>query len=102
MDGGWTLQSLSDWQRRDGSALPGASDGYATAVIAVVLREAGMPLDARPLKAARSWLVRHQDRATGAVPAVSINKDRRLSDDAFMFMTDEATGMAALALRPGS
>lgn len=102
-DGGWTLQSLSDWQRRDGSALPAASDGYATAVTAVVLREAGMPLDARPLKAARSWLVKHQDRATGAVSAVSINKDRQQgADDAFLFMTDQATGMAALALRPGT
>ncbi len=51
-DGGWTLPSLSDWKRRDGSALPTDSDGYATAVVALVLREAGMPLEARPLKTA--------------------------------------------------
>ncbi len=61
-----------------------------------------MPTDARPLKEARAWLTAHQDPATGAVPAKSINKDRKEgADDAFLFMTDEATGMAALALRPG-
>ena len=102
-DGGWALPSLSDWQRKDSSTLPITSDGYATAVAALVLREAGMPTDARPLKEARAWLTAHQDPATGAVPAKSINKDRKEgADDAFLFMTDEATGMAALALRPGA
>ncbi len=99
-DGGWNLPGLSTWQRRDGSALPQESDGYATAVIALVLREAGMPAGTRPLKAARAWLAAHQDRKSGAIPARSINKDRQPETDAYLFMTDEATGMAALAMRP--
>jgi hypothetical protein len=100
-DGGWSLPGLSDWRRMDKSVLPEASDGYATAVVALVLREAATPSAAGPLKAARAWLVAHQDRASGAVPARSINKDRPVGSDPYLFMTDEATGMAVLALRPG-
>lgn len=100
-DGGWSLPGLSSWQRVDGSALPEGSDGYATAIAALVLRETGMQPGAPPLKAARSWIGAHQDRATGALPAQSINKDRKVGTDAYLFMTDEATGIAALALRPG-
>ncbi|EGD60782.1 putative squalene-hopene cyclase [Novosphingobium nitrogenifigens DSM 19370] len=54
---------------------------------------------AAPLARARSWLVTHQDKATGSVPARSINKDRQPGTDAYLFMTDEAPGRAALALR---
>lgn len=100
-DGGWNLPSLSGWQRIDKSALPEESDGYATAVIALVLRESGMPGTAAPLKGARAWLAGHQDRMTGAVMAKSINKDRQPGTDAYLFMTDEATAMAALAMRQG-
>jgi len=99
-DGGWTLASLSNWQRVDKSALPAQSDGYATALIALVLREEGMAVTAAPLKSARNWIVMHQDKTSGAVPAKSINKDRQPGTDAYLFMTDQATGMAALAMRP--
>ncbi|CAN5342373.1 terpene cyclase/mutase family protein [soil metagenome] len=98
-DGGWSLPSLSNWQRIDKSVLPPESDGYATAVVALVLREAGMA--PAPLGNARNWLAAHQDRKTGAVTAKSINNDRQPGTDAYLFMTDEATGMAALALRTG-
>lgn len=101
-DGGWSLPSLSSWQRIDGSVLPDESDGYATAVSALVLRETGMPLTAPALKAARTWIARNQDKKTGALPAKSINKDRQPGTDAYLFMTDEATGMAALVMRPAS
>lgn len=100
-DGGWSLPALGAWQRVDKSALPTASDGYATAMMAMVLREAGLGAEAPGMKAARGWLVAHQDKASGAVPAVSINKDRAPGSDPYLFMSDEATGMAALALRPG-
>jgi len=100
-DGGWSLPSLSDWRRVDKSVLPEASDGYATAVVALVLRHAAMPSAAGSLKAARGWLILHQDKASGAMPAKSINKDRPVGSDPYLFMTDEATGMAVLALRPG-
>lgn len=101
-DGGWSTPHLSTWQRVDKTPLPEESDGYATAVIALVLREAGLPAHAAPLKPARVWLIAHQDKITGAIPAQSINKDRKPGTDAYPFMSDEATGMAALALRPGA
>lgn len=98
-DGGWSLPSLSGWQRIDGSSLPNTSDGYATATMALVLRESGLAATTPTLRAARAWIVAHQDRTTGAVAARSINKDRQPGTDAYLFMTDEATGMAALAMR---
>lgn len=99
-DGGWSLVALSDWRRVDGTDLPRTSDGFATATLALVLREAGVSPATKPLKMARLWLARHQDKQNGAVPAKSINKDRNPSTDAYLFMTDSATGMAALAMRP--
>ena len=101
-DGGWSLPSLSTWKRIDQSALPTESDGYATAVTALILREAGAPPKAGPLAKARVWLAAHQDKASGSIPAKSINKDRQVGTDPYLFMTDEATGMAVLAMRPGS
>lgn len=101
-DGGWSLTSISTWKRIDGSNLPEESDGYATAAIALALRESGVPISAGPLKAARAWLAAHQDKETGAVPAKSVNKDRQKGTDAYLFMTDEATGMAALAMSAGT
>lgn len=97
-DGGWNLPGLAPWQRIDGSVLPQDGDGYATALVALVLREAGGPSSAGPLKRAQIWLSAHQDK-NGAIPAKSINKDRQPGTDAYLFMTDEATGMAALAMR---
>ncbi|MGE6694708.1 hypothetical protein ACQKE8_19915 [Sphingobium limneticum] len=97
-DGGWNLPSLSTWQRIDGSSLPQESDGYATAIVAVILREVGGPTSAVALKRAQAWLAAHQDK-DGSVTAKSINKDRKPGTDAYLFMTDEATGMAALAMR---
>jgi hypothetical protein len=99
-DGGWSLTSLSSWKRVDNTPLPETSDGYATALVALVLREAGVPISPK-VAAARTWLAMNQDKMTGAVPARSINKDRKKETDAYLFMTDEATGLAALAMRPG-
>lgn len=97
-DGGWNLPSLSNWQRIDGSTLPLDSDGYATAIVAVILREAGGTSSTPALQRAQAWLTAHQDK-DGSVAARSINKDRKPGTDAYLFMTDEATGMAALAMR---
>ena len=98
-DGGWNLPSLSTWQRIDGTSLPQESDGYATASVAVILRETGDPSTATALKRAQKWLATHQDKS-GAVPAKSINKDRQPGTDAYLFMTDAATGLAGLAMQP--
>lgn len=97
-DGGWNLSSLSNWQRIDGSTLPQESDGYATAIVAVILREAGGASSTLSLKRAQTWHAAHQDK-DGSVMAKSINKNRKPETDAYLFMTDEATGMAALAMR---
>jgi len=101
-DGGWSLPALAPWQRVDKSPLPTESDGYATAIVAFALREAALPAGAAPLAKAKRWLIAHQDKATGAIPAKSINKDRKVTTDAYLFMTDHATGIAALVLRPAS
>lgn len=97
-DGGWSLTRLSAWRRRDGSTLPESSDGFATAMATLVLRDAGVSQDTPPMLAARRWLITHQDAVTGALPATSINRQREPSADAYLFMTDAATGFATLAL----
>lgn len=101
-DGGWSLPALAPWARIDKSALPTESDGYATAIAALALREAALPAASAPLTRGKRWLIAHQDKATGAIPAKSINKDRQTGTDAYLFMTDHATGIAALVLRPAS
>jgi hypothetical protein len=97
-DGGWSLTRLSSWRRRDGTEIADQSDGFATAMITVVLQDAGLAAKARPMAAARRWLVTHQSAETGGLPATSINKQREPTADAYLFMTDAATGFATLAL----
>lgn len=101
-DGGWPLPALAPWERVDKTPLPTTTDGYATAIAALALREAGTPAAVQPLARAKAWLIAHQDKTTGAIPAVSINKDRKPETDAYLFMTDHATGIAAMVLRPAS
>jgi squalene-hopene/tetraprenyl-beta-curcumene cyclase len=96
-DGGWSMSALGSWQRIDGSAQEVASDGYATALIVVALRDAG-PMAAEPIGKATEWLVRHQDPSTGRWTAASLNKARDPESDAGKFMSDAATAYAALAL----
>jgi hypothetical protein len=66
------------------------------------LRESAVPAGAASLAKAKRWLIAHQDKTTGAIPAKSINKDRQATTDAYLFMTDHATGIAALVLRPAT
>jgi hypothetical protein len=53
---------------------------------------------AKPIKAARNWLVAHQNATSGSLPATSINKLREPTADAYLFMTDAAVGFATIAL----
>ena len=103
-DGGWSLPALAPWQRVDKTPLPTTSDGYATAIGAFTLREVAhettSPADVAALDKAKRWLITHQDKTTGSIPAKSINKDRKADTDAYLFMTDHATGIASLVLRP--
>jgi hypothetical protein len=101
-DGGWSLRRLAAWQRRDGTVITDDSDGFATAITTLALKDAGVPTKDRPMAAARSWLIAHQSPTSGGLPATSINKLREPSADAYLFMTDAATGFATLALADGT
>ena len=54
-DGGWSLPTLGEWKRRDGSPNPkdGPSDGYATGLVVYVLRQAGVPRTTR--RSSKAW-----------------------------------------------
>jgi squalene-hopene/tetraprenyl-beta-curcumene cyclase len=109
-DGGWKLSSLawpndwslhsfvrerwrSDWTRQDAG-----SDGYATALIAYVLQQAGVPTEDPQLRRGFSWLARNQDKARGFWPSFSLTKHRSPDSNVGHFMDDAATGYAVLAL----
>ena len=97
-DGGWSLASLGEWKRTDGTALPTGSDGYATGLVAFTLVQAGLPSENAQLRRGLSWLRRHQDPAEGSWAAESLNKERDLKSDVGRFMRDAATAYAVLAL----
>jgi hypothetical protein len=100
-DGGWSTTALGDWHRRDGTPLETRSDGYATALIALVLEEtAGSThTSAAPhIERALAWLRSNQDPETGAWPAWSLNKNRDPQSGPGKFMSDAATAYASLAL----
>jgi squalene-hopene/tetraprenyl-beta-curcumene cyclase len=97
-DGGWSLASLGQWKRNDGTAIDSTSDGYASGLVAYALQHAGIAPDEPRLSRALGWLVRHQDPATGMWTASSLNKQRDPSSDIGKFMSDAATAYAVLAL----
>ena len=67
-DGGWSLPTLGDWKRRDGSPNPkdGPSDGYATGLVVYVLRQAGVAPDDPAIRRGVGWLA-GQPAGVGAV-----------------------------------
>jgi hypothetical protein len=116
-DGGWTLESLGPWtEHPDAPVSPsaGASDGYATAFTAFVLKQELEARDSRlatrgsglatrdslrsSINRALDWLKMHQDPQTGAWPAVSMNKTYPAGSMQEKFLQDAATGFAAAAL----
>jgi squalene-hopene/tetraprenyl-beta-curcumene cyclase len=100
-DGGWSTTALGDWHRRDGSPPETRSDGYATALIALVLKQAAGSLHAASaphIERALAWLRANQDPETGAWPAWSLNKNRDPQSGPGKFMSDAATAYASLAL----
>ena len=97
-DGGWSMSDLGPWQRTDSTLLEASSDGYATGLITLALQSGGLQRsDANVAKALR-WLTQHQDGASGAWSATSLNKQRDPSTDIGKFMSDAATAYAVLAL----
>src|SRR5206468_8682154 len=64
-DGGWSTSALGSWKRADATAQDTASDGYATGLITLALRQSGTPGTDASVSKGHSWLVRHQDALTG-------------------------------------
>lgn len=92
-DGGWSLPSLGEWKRRDGTANPpdAPSDGYATGLVVYVLRQAGVPARNAALKRGVAWLKANQ-RESGRWFT------RSLTNDNFHYIANAGTSFAALAL----
>jgi squalene-hopene/tetraprenyl-beta-curcumene cyclase len=96
-DGGWTLSSLGDFKRVDGSAQSTDSDGYATGLVLHALHLAGLPATRPELAKGLGWLRSHQ-QPDGSWPGVSLNKKRDPSTFIGKLMVDAATAFAALAI----
>jgi squalene-hopene/tetraprenyl-beta-curcumene cyclase len=92
-DGGWSLASLGDWNRRDGSPNPkdGPSDGYATGLVVYVLRQAGVPAEDPAIRRGAAWLEANQ-RASGRWFTRSLNNDKA------HYIANAGTGFAVMAL----
>jgi squalene-hopene/tetraprenyl-beta-curcumene cyclase len=97
-DGGWSLASLGNWVRPDHTPQEKDSDGYATGVVTLALKQAGIPRHQEAWRMGRTWLEQHQNKEDGSWRAYSLNKKRDLTTDVGRFMTDAATGYAVLAL----
>ena len=95
-DGGWALESLGPWDVHPDAPPATGSDAYATSFTAFALGRAGIRTSG--LSRALAWLRSHQDPATGAWAAVSMNKRRPADSMEGLFMQDAATAFAAIAL----
>jgi squalene-hopene/tetraprenyl-beta-curcumene cyclase len=92
-DGGWTLNSMGDYTRHDGTvnAQDAPSDGYATGLTVYVLRLAGIPAERAELARGVAWLKSHQ-RESGRWFT------RSPSTDNHHFLTHTGTAYAVMAL----
>ena len=96
-DGGWRSAGLNRIGRKDNSPAPAESDGFVTALAVLALDSSGTREAKSMRRRGEAWLRSHQ-RADGSWPAASMNKVRDPESDAAPFMSDAATGYAALAL----
>jgi squalene-hopene/tetraprenyl-beta-curcumene cyclase len=97
-DGGWAIQSLGPWKKRDAAPPSEGSNSYATALAAYTLQQAGTPRSDARLARAVEWLKSRQDSQTCAWPADSMNKKYEPGSIPERFMRDAATAFATLAL----
>jgi hypothetical protein len=100
-DGGWSLATLGNWSRSDQTPEDAVSDGYATGLVTLALRESNCS-DHDLWAKGRTWLETHQNSEEGSWRASSLNKKRDPKSDVGRFMTDAATGYAVLALEATS
>jgi squalene-hopene/tetraprenyl-beta-curcumene cyclase len=103
-DGGWALSSLDEqsrkhalvdkWKRLSNT---GEGDGCATGLVVLAMEKAGAKQHEEALRRGVEWLEQHQAR-DGSWWATSLNAQRDANSDIGRFMSDAATGYAALAL----
>jgi hypothetical protein len=98
VDGGWSLETMGTWKRRDDSKAEIRSDSYATGLSILALEETGIAKGNSPLRRGLLWLTANQDRTTGMWPAWSVNKQRDPATDIGKFMSDAGTAFAVMAL----
>jgi hypothetical protein len=95
-DGGWSVNDLGTWKRRDDTPEETKSDGLATGLTVLALEQSGM--GGASAKRGLDWLAQNQNHEDGKWSAWSLNKKRDPSTDIGQFMNDAATGFAVLAL----
>jgi hypothetical protein len=112
-DGGWSLSSLDPKSRLEDNTWeriklefaditkPAPSDGYATALVVIAMKESGMANKDRTIQRGVEWLKRHQT-SDGSWSASSLNEPRDQRSDIGRFMSDAATAYAVLALENDS
>ena len=94
-DGGWSLASLGNWARRNGTPNDrqhAPSDGYGTGFVVYVLRQAGVPPEHPAITRAVSWLKTNQ-RESGRWFT------RSLTTDTYHFISHAGTAYAVMALK---
>jgi squalene-hopene/tetraprenyl-beta-curcumene cyclase len=96
-DGGWRVMAMDERERIDKSPEPMGSDGFATGLAVLAMEESGVGRKDATLVRGVAWLREHQEK-DGRWSAASINKERDPKSDAFLFMSDAATGYAVMAL----
>ncbi len=96
-DGGWSLPSLGQFSRKDGTPEEAGSDGYATGLTLHVLQVSGIPGNEPRVAKGLAWL-RSNQQADGSWRASSLNKKRAPETHIGKFMADAATAFAVLAL----
>jgi squalene-hopene/tetraprenyl-beta-curcumene cyclase len=104
-DGGWSLAKLganpskagkSNWTGHGTYPEAALSDGYATGLVVLALKRAGVPTDAPPLKNAIAWLTSRQHEGTW--PALYPNRPRDPQSEVGQFLREASGGFATLAL----
>lgn len=97
-DGGWSLESLGQWKKRDQAPPTSGSNSYATAVVAYAVEQVGAGHSDANLARGLAWLRTHQDAQTGRWSADSMNHPHDSGSMPALFMSDAATGYATAAL----
>lgn len=96
-DGGWRTMAMDPRERTDHSPEPMESDGYATGLAVLAMEDSGLSGRNQTLQRGLEWLAVHQQK-DGNWSASSINMKRDPESDASLFMSDDATAYAVLAL----